>query len=62
MLFQVINESGIGVMRCEDFSCVPTYDELKDMYSAGYRFKYDGKTATLKRMKEVIDENGKQET
>lgn len=57
MKFVVINESGVGVMACEDVSCVPSYDVLKDMYGAGYRFSLDGKNATLKKMKEFWDEH-----
>lgn len=54
MLFQVFNNEGICAMRCSDTSCVPDCETLKDMYNAGYRFKIDGKQASLKTVKEVF--------
>lgn len=56
MQFRIVNESGAGVMSCNSVSCVPSYEILKVMHSAGYRFTLNGKYATPKRIKEFVDE------
>ena len=55
MLFQVINDKGITTMSTEYESCIPDDSQLSSMSKAGYKFRIDGKTASVKRVKEVRD-------
>lgn len=56
MLFQVINEKGISVMRTEAPSCIPIDSHLTSMSKVGYKFKIDGKFTPIKKIKEIRDE------
>lgn len=55
MLFQVINDKGILVMRTEYKSCIPDDDQLSSMAKGGYKFKIDSKAVSIKKVKEVRD-------
>ena len=54
MKFEVINQFGITAMWCDEFSCIPSPEELKSISSAGYRFKVDGKIIALNKLLESI--------
>ena len=55
MLFQVVNDKGVPVMRTEHASCIPDDSQLTSMSKVGYNFKIDGKAASIKKVKEVRD-------
>lgn len=55
MKFQVINDKGVGVMATHYTSCMPDDVQLASMSKAGYKFKIDGKVASIKKVKEVRD-------
>ena len=42
-------------MRTEYKSCMPTDSQLSSMIKAGYKFKIDGKTVSLKQVKTARD-------
>ena len=50
MIFEVFNDKGKRVMYTEHTSCIPTKDILNLMFKAGYKFKLDGKTTTIKNL------------
>lgn len=54
MKFKVINPNGRTVMSTEYICCIPDEYELKSMSKAGYKFQIDGKNATLKKIKELV--------
>lgn len=56
MIFQVINDKGVLVMRTEQKSCIPDDNQLLSMSKAGYKFKVDGKLTSIKRVKEIRDD------
>ena len=55
MLFQIVNDKGVPVMRTEHASCIPDDSQLASMSKVGYKFKIDGKAASIKKIKEVRD-------
>ena len=55
MLLQVINDKGVPVMRTEHKSCIPDDSQLSSMAKVGYKFKIDGKIASIKKVKELRD-------
>lgn len=55
MLFQVLNSAGAVVMTTTHTSCIPDTTVLKDMGSAGYKFKIDGKSASVTKVVELAD-------
>ena len=61
MKFEVINSNSKTLMHTETWLCVPDEETLKSMSKAGYKFKLDGKTITIKKLneqlKEVINEH-----
>ena len=54
MKFEVINQFGITAMWCDEFSCIPSPEELKSISSAGYRFKLDGKIISCSALVERL--------
>lgn len=54
MLFQVINNKGIPVIRTEYISCIPDESQLSAMVKAGYKFRLDGKNISKKRVLEFV--------
>lgn len=50
MTFEVINSQQKRVMYCHDWQYVPDNDILRSMQQAGYKFKLDGKNATVKQI------------
>lgn len=57
MLFQVINNEGVPVMRTEQKICIPDDNLLLSMFKAGYKFKVDGRLTPIKRIKEIRDDS-----
>lgn len=55
MKFQVMNDKGVWVMETHYASCIPNDSQLSSMSKAGYKFKIDGKAASIKKVKEVRD-------
>lgn len=53
MRFEVVNDKGTVIMQTETKSCIPDEDELSIMSKAGYKFKLEGKTVTMKKLKEI---------
>lgn len=53
MKFSIINSDGNPVMQTASWQCVPSDDMLKSMRQMGYKFKIDGKSATLKSIQEM---------
>lgn len=56
MKFEVINDKNVAVMSTEYVSCMPEKDELTSMSKAGYKFKLDGKSITVKKLREKLKE------
>ncbi len=56
MKFEIFNSFGVGMMECHEKSCVPLPPQLKDMSRAGYKFKLDGKSISLKKLLDIIKE------
>ena len=56
MIFEIINSDGKRVFFTESKSCLPSMDTLKQMSENKYKFKLDGKTSNLKKIKETIGE------
>lgn len=55
MLFEVINDKKQTVMFTEEKECIYENDILKLMFNAGYKFKLNGKSITLKSLKDFIN-------
>lgn len=55
MKFEVINRHNVTVMFTEEVKYIPTPAELKLMSEAGYKFKIDEKSVTLKQLKEFLN-------
>lgn len=53
MKFEVVNDRGRTIMSCTTASCVPDDEQLSSMAKAGYKFKIDGKTVNIKKVKEI---------
>ena len=56
MKFEVVNDKNITVMSTTSASCIYDKDILKSMAKAGYKFKLDGKTITVKKLDEKLKE------
>lgn len=54
MKFEVINDKSKPVMTCIQESCIPPADILKSMSAAGYKFRFDGKVVSVKKIMEII--------
>lgn len=54
MLFQVVNDNGVPVFHTEYISCIPDESQLTSMQKAGYKFKVDGKSVSIKKIKETL--------
>lgn len=54
MLFEVIDPSGLGMMRCNSQECIPEVRTLTSMTSAGFKFKLNGKIISLKKLKDLL--------
>ncbi len=54
MKFEVVNDRGVTVMNTSSISCIPNIDELTSMSKAGYKFKIDNKSVSIKKIKEVL--------
>ena len=52
--FEIINEKGVAVMTTEHTSCIPDNDQLCHMSKAGFKFRIDGKNASVKRINEAV--------
>ena len=56
MKFEVINTKNKTVMSTTSPSCIYDKDILSSMSKAGYKFKLDGKTITVKKLNEKLKE------
>ena len=54
MKFEIINDKNKVVMHTTHVCCVPEKDILISMSRAGYKFKMDGKSATIKKIAEQL--------
>ena len=52
--FEIINGKGAVIMTTEHISCIPDSDKLHYMSKAGYKFRIDGKNASVKRINEAV--------
>jgi hypothetical protein len=53
MLFQVLKD-GRGQMSTTSVKCIPSKAQLQEMQRAGFKFKLDGKAATISDIIKVI--------
>lgn len=56
MLFQVLRD-GRGLMSTSSIKCIPKRAQLLEMQRAGYKFKLNGKAATVSEIIKVIAVN-----
>lgn len=56
MVFEVVNEKGISVMKTKYLSCIPSANQINVMLSIGYKIRIDGKIATRNKIKELLKE------
>ena len=56
MKFEVVNDKNVPMMSTTYISCIPEKDELTSMSKAGYKFKLDGKSITIKKLIEKLKE------
>ena len=56
MKFEVVNDKNIPMMSTTYISCIPKKDELTSMSKAGYKFRLDGKSITIKKLNEKLKE------
>ena len=56
MRFEVINDKNKIVMQTSHMSCIPDKNTLNSMQKAGYKFKLNGKTITIKKLSDKIEE------
>ena len=55
MKFEVINDRGRTIMSTTYISCIPNDREIASMIKAGYKFKFDGKSTSKNKIKDLID-------
>lgn len=60
MLFEIVNRYGETVMRTNYMNCMPSAATLSSMYSGGYTFRFKGKAVSLKKIKELIENEEKE--
>ncbi len=58
MLFSVLRGE-LGLMHTESVKCIPDRAQLLDMQREGYKFKLDGKAASVAQICAVIAESKK---
>lgn len=56
MKFEVVNDKNKTVMSTESLSCIPNKDALNSISKAGYKFRFDGKMITIKKLNEKLKE------
>jgi hypothetical protein len=54
MKFQIYGKDNKCKLVTESKSCIPGIDELKLMSKVGYKFKLDGKSISLSKLKEEL--------
>ena len=54
MRFEVINDKNKTVMHTADAGCIPDENTLRSMHKAGYKFKIDGKSVVITKIKEYL--------
>ena len=54
MKFQVFGKDNQCRFVTESKSCIPCVEELTHISKAGYKFKLDGKSVSLSRLKEEL--------
>jgi hypothetical protein len=57
VIFEIFNRQKQRVLYCYQTSCIPPNETLSDMQKGGYKFKIDGKKATLSQIKELRGKN-----
>lgn len=62
MLFQVINNKDVPVMRTEYISCISDESQLSVMVKAGYKFRLDGKVVSKKKVLAFVNADKSQMT
>lgn len=58
MKFQVCRDN-IGMMSTEHINCIPSRTELIEMQRAGYKFRIDGKAATVPQICGIVESHKK---
>lgn len=53
IVFLIIDANGNPVMRTDSVSCIPPDHQLLSMESIGYKFKYDGKIVSRRKIAEL---------
>lgn len=56
MRFEVLKD-GQGKMFTEHICCIPPKDHLTSMQKAGYKFKLDGKPASVSQILKIVEES-----
>ena len=56
MKFEIINDKNKTVMNTTNWSCIYDKDTLNSMSKAGYKFKFDDKVITIKKLNEKLKE------
>ena len=54
MKFEVINDKNQTIMQTSSANCIPDRSMLNLMSKSGYKFRIDGKIATVKKVIETI--------
>lgn len=53
MKLEILNDKNIVVMTTTSVCCIPDKSTLNVMSKGGYKFKLDGKSITIKKLKEL---------
>lgn len=56
MLFEIYSEKGRRLFYTTSEECLPPKEQINSMSKAGYKFKLDNKTVTIKKIKEQLKE------
>lgn len=55
--FEVVNNNGVSFMSCYSIDLLPDDRQLTSLSRAGYKFRVDGKILSLKKIKELKENN-----
>lgn len=55
MKFEVIDKNGITVMHTSHNCCIPDDSVLKQMQTAGYKFRVDNKIYSIAKLKTLVN-------
>lgn len=59
MKFEVINNEGKTVFGTHEVQCIPAMNTIISMSKAGYKFKFDGKQVSKKKLGELLLKHSK---